>query len=1513
MERYKVVISSRTNNKLYREVDLEPDAKQIRFGTGTDCYIWFDKSLFFEEFSFLFESQEDKWIITCSDNHYISVDGILKLSTKELEHGDSLILKNKKSNMEVLNITFTLDFEYEAKDYERIFDINDVPEFTIGGLPECDIQLDDPLIGQDQITIIKKGDKLLLKDNNTQYGIYVNGLRVEGEALIENYDFFAVIGFSFYFKFGKLYTQKKARMISETLQNEICSDSDGSFNYPVFNRNTRIMVPVPTEKISVLDPPQLPEENKHNILMQLLPSVAMMGVTIMLANQSGGGIGMMLRNIAMVSISVIVAIVGMVGEKKNFKKETEKRDTTYRKYVDKKREEIQGKRQIEKGILEELFLSPEEEVLRVKNFSADLFDRVPDDEDFLNIRLGTGPLSSSQPVDYKEQEKLEIGDELSQIPLALANEFKDLASAPIVVDGKSAGSIGIVGARSKLYEMFKNILLDISTRQYTEDVALFLMTSEEHAKSIGWSRFLPHLYNEPIDLRNIICDEESKSAFFEYLYKLLSSRNADKSKSPHIVVLSYSDFDMKSHPISQYFDKAEELGVTFIFFEEKKHNLPLGCEWIVTLQSNDTTGTLVARHDETLGLSFSYDSLDDIDASYFVQKLAPVYCEEVSLESNLTKSISLYKMLNIYSASDIDLNSRWNNSEIYKTMAAPLGVDAKGQEVCLDLHEKFHGPHGLVAGTTGSGKSEILQSYILAMATLFHPYEVGFVIIDFKGGGMVNQFKDLPHLNGAITNIDGREITRSLLSIKAELKKRQELFSKANVNHINAYIQLYKKGAVEIPLPHLILVVDEFAELKMDQPEFMKELISAARIGRSLGVHLILATQKPSGVVDDQIWSNSKFKLCLKVQNQQDSNEVLKSPLAAEIREPGRAYLQVGNNEIFMLFQSAYSGAPAVMNGEQKKKFHISEVNLWGKKKVIYEQKPEKSSEEVQTQLDAIVSHVAKHAEDNKIEKLQGICLPSLREKISFAEAEVLEESYNEILVPMGIYDDPSHQCQPQYEMDLLSGNTFVVGASQYGKTTMMQGIIRHLAETYEPDEVNMYILDFASMALKVFDNLSHVGGVVTPSEDVKLKTFFSMMMKEIAVRKDKFSKLGLASFASYKEAGHTDLPFILVMVDNLSAFRELCEPYDDVLLNICREGLAVGVGVVATTVQTRSLGYKYLSNFANRIAFYCNSREEYANIFPSCRTEPSDIAGRGIIMVNKEIYEYQNYLPFEGEKEIDRVNNIKDFILNISNATSKKARRIPEIPDVLTYTHVQENLLAESPNMVVAGMDFNTVDAVYLDVSRMGYIAIAGREKSGKTNFVKFFYKSLADSLPKYPIKAYIIDNYERQLIDLKQHSFVQSYSTEMQDLEEILVDVEQECNQRRELLRSEGLQSVEKLPLILLTIQNEQFFESGGVSKNSIETLKKLIKMAKEVKIFIMFTNMENAPIPYSGTDIQKQIKETKNVLFFDDLAAFKPFDISMSDLRENKKAIELGDAFLVLERSLIRLKTPLLEETN
>ena len=208
------------------------------------------------------------------------------------------------------------------------------------------------------------------------------------------------------------------------------------------------------------------------------------------------------------------------------------------------------------------------------------------------------------------------------------------------------------------------------------------------------------------------------------------------------------------------------------------------------------------------------------------------------------------------------------------------------------------------------------MTFILYLAINYHPDEVAFILIDYKGGGMANAFTNLPHISGTITNLDGAAVKRSLISIESELKRRQSIFYKASkqtqISNIDIYKyqKLYREGKVNEPLSHLFIISDEFAELKVQQPEFMEQLISAARIGRSLGVHLILATQKPAGVVDDQIWSNSRFRVCLKVQEKADSMDVIKRPDAAEIAETGRFYLQVGFNELFEMGQSAWSGAP---------------------------------------------------------------------------------------------------------------------------------------------------------------------------------------------------------------------------------------------------------------------------------------------------------------------------------------------------------------------------------------------------------------------------------------------------------------------------------------------------------------------------------------------------------------------------------------------------------------------------
>lgn len=1504
-KRYKVIIFSK---RIYKEVELPDENKKVTLGTLKHSDIRLGKEKFFEDFEITFTNSNGEWIIRCDENIYISSDGVMKLVSKELSHGDDFILKYQKSNQEIFRVSYVMDFDFEKKDYEKEIDVSYNNQILIGGNDNSDIILRDELIGTDSITISREQDKLFITDNGTKYGVYVNGLKVRQKAEIKSYDFFSILGFSFYYKEGKLYTSSKSSLEIPSLLYVIRGDAKSHFEYPKFNRNTRIISLIPKKEISILDPPEQPHKPKRNIIMKLAPAFASLGMTVVLRGVMGGGGSFVIFSVCSMGIGIVTSIYGMVDEDKEYRKSTKDRKKMYSNYIENKRNEIEAKRKEELQIISSTYYSLENEVRIVEEFSGDLFNRSYEDEDFLDVRLGIGAAESKRQVEYKKLERFESDDSMAVIPEQITEEYRLLSDSPIILKLTECSAVGIVGDEMYIREMCKNILLDICVRQYYSDVKVFFVIEEEYSKNIEWIRLLPHLQNDDLGIRNLVCDEESKNILFEYLYKELSRRENSKTVNPRIVVFVYNEIGIKRHPISQYIDKAKDLGVTFLFFEEYKELLPLGCQKIIVLNRNEYLGKLIDKSDSTKVNDFRYEYINDKMALDMAVKLSPVYCEEVSLEGSLTKNISLYELLGILSVDDLEIDKRWETSEVYKSMAAPLGVNAKKDTVCLDLNEKHHGPHGLVAGTTGSGKSEILQSYILSMATLFHPYEVGFVIIDFKGGGMVNQFKNLPHLIGAITNIDGREIDRSLLSIKAELRKRQELFAAANVNHIDAYIRLFKKGEVQIPLPHLILIVDEFAELKMDQPDFMKELISAARIGRSLGVHLILATQKPSGVVDAQIWSNSKFKLCLKVQNKEDSNEVLKTPLAAEIKEPGRAYLQVGNNEIFELFQSAYSGASTNMDESAMKKEHvISSISLSGKRTPVYRSQKGASNKQTETQLESVVNYIHNYCLNKHIEQLPGICMPPLADVIGYEDTVNVQRGLQTV-VRLGIYDDPNNQQQREVSMDIQSGNTFILGASQFGKTCLLQAMIRGIADNYTPEEVSLYILDFGSMALSVFEGLNHLGGVVLASDDEKLKNLMKMLNTEIKERKEKFSKIGITSFSSYKEAGYTDMTNIIVMVDNFLALKELYPEYEENIINICREGNSVGISLIVTAKQTSGISYKYMSNFPNRICLYCNTADEYRTMFDKCRIQPKNVPGRGLVEINKNVYEYQTYLAFQGEKEIDRVEEIKEYIKKVNQKYADiYARRIPEVPQLLNYEYVVKNLKYSGQHSyrVPVGIDYDTVELNYIDFLKIQLISITGRDGSGKTNLVKVIFRYLRQGMFDFPVKAYIVDDYQKRLSSLKTSGIVEKYTVDFNDFELILEEINSELQERLELLMNGGMEALQDKPLLLTVIKNNAIYGANGIGKNSMELLKDVLKNYKQLKVCFIFSDVENAPVAYGASELLKLIKDNKNTFVFDDLSNLKLAEVPMNVIRQYRKEIELGDSYFVTEKGVQKQK--------
>ena len=1494
--RYKVILS---NKLTYKEIEIPEDISLFRVGTemGADYRLY--REDFFGPIELVFSKSEGLWNVRCSDSLYFNMGDVRRLMYTELHHGYNIGVKYKDSEGDALNIEFLIDFDDGSRKYERIIDFGNNSVITIGSAPSSNICIQSAYTAKENIKLHNKGSSYVLEIKETQFGIYHDGKFAEDGEIINNGDFLQISDFFFYLEGNSLYGEIRPDLIVHNLSYK---DKPNPNNYPRFNRNTRVRKKIAEEKIEVLDPPNKPEKPKNNIFMRLLPSIGMLIAAGIMAMM--GGSRMIIFSGISGGIAIFTSIMGIKEANKEYKEKTEQRIEKYNTYISKKRIEVSESRAEELKDLNEIYISYDKEKERFDSFSPDLFDRVPEDEDYLCVRLGYGDRKSIKQIDYKKQERLEIEDNLQEMPAILHDEFEYINSAPIVCNLSETNAIGVVGNEDQRFELLKIMVIDIVARHHFSNVETVFVAEKKNKDRVKWLRFLPYSNNEISGVRNIVCDDESKNLVFESLYRELSNREQSKEHKTNIVMFLYDEYGFMNHPISQFVEKAKDLGVTFVFFGESKAEIPIGCGYIVEVRGQQYA-ELINTEDDSESAEFYYQAIADEQAESIAKMIAPIYSEEVSLEGSLIKNISLFELLNIIAVDDINLAGRWSSSRADKSMAAPLGVSTSGV-ISLDLHDKAHGPHGLVAGTTGSGKSEILQTYILAMATLYHPYEVGFVIIDFKGGGMANQFRDLPHLMGAITNIDGKAINRSLKSIKAELQKRQRLFSEVDVNHIDKYIQKYKSGEAKTPLPHLIIIVDEFAELKAEQPDFMKELISAARIGRSLGVHLILATQKPSGQVNEQIWSNSRFKLCLKVQDSSDSNEVLKSPLAAEIKEPGRAYLQVGNNEIFELFQSAYSGAPERVDNANVKEFTIYEITESGKRVPTFVQK--KSSGNVEgsrTQLDAIVQYVNRYCKDTHIVELPDICLPTLPEVIDYVD-EALPES-EIIRTNIGVYDDPDNQYQGTYSIDITGQNTMIIGSSQSGKTNLLQVIIRDLATRYTPAEVNFYIIDFASMVLRNFDALKHVGGVVTSSEDEKLKNLFKLLFAEIELRKEKLLSVGVSSFVAYKEAGKTDLPQIVLMIDNLTALKEMYFEDDDDLLRLCREGLSVGISVIIANPQTSGIGYRYLSNFGNRIALFCNDSGEYGSLFDHCREVLEDIHGRCLVEVEKTHLECQGYLSFVGIKEIDRVSTIKQWV-NLINQRNQEliARRIPEVPSILTEEYIESNYPLEcKAYSIPIGMDYSLVAPLLIDFSALeSPLVLSGGKIECQVEFVLKSIERLHRN-SKNKIKLYVIDGIGNNLEAISLMDYTEKYTVTYIDSDSIMREIHKTLEERYDKLTCGDLHSLENEPLIVLLINNRDALRYISENMELYEMYQEITGRYKNVNICAIIVDYANVNVNYSSPNIVRDARDAAHFLFLDNLSAMKIIDFPLSIIRTYKKRIMRDEAFYISGEEIIKIK--------
>ncbi|HBM98609.1 MAG TPA: type VII secretion protein EssC, partial [Ruminococcus sp.] len=477
-------------------------------------------------------------------------------------------------------------------------------------------------------------------------------------------------------------------------------------------------------------------------------------------------------------------------EKKQKTKNEKKRQDKYLAYLDNVRDEIKRKCKEQSDILYENIVSPEECANRIAEESIKLWERVNGQSDFLRLRLGLGNLPLDADVKYPEKKFTMEDDNLQDAMLSLGSEPKELNNVPISVSFVENTTVGIFGEYASRMNMLKSLILQLMALHSYDELKLMLLTDEAKADEWNFVRPIPHFWNDDKTIRFFAANGDETKELSAYIEKAILSRgdnsNTEYSKfSPYYVIISTSKkLAEKCDALQQILKFKNNCACSVLFAAPELKDLPKETKMVIS--ANAEKSRMFDRDDTAgKGISFTADKINEAALDALSTDIANIQLDVGSQRYALPSMITFLEMFNVSKIEHLNSLTRWKENNPTITLQTPIGVDAYGESFNLDLHEKFHGPHGLVAGMTGSGKSEFIITYILSLAVNYHPDEVSFILIDYKGGGLTGAFEDddrgvkLPHLAGTITNLDGTAVKRSLISIQSELRRRQAIFNEA--------------------------------------------------------------------------------------------------------------------------------------------------------------------------------------------------------------------------------------------------------------------------------------------------------------------------------------------------------------------------------------------------------------------------------------------------------------------------------------------------------------------------------------------------------------------------------------------------------------------------------------------------------------------------------------------------------------------------------------------------------------
>jgi S-DNA-T family DNA segregation ATPase FtsK/SpoIIIE len=937
-------------------------------------------------------------------------------------------------------------------------------------------------------------------------------------------------------------------------------------------------------------------------------------------------------------------------------------------------------------------------VRRATDPSPRLWERRPEHDDFLKLSAGLGDRQLRPPLDPRR-----VPSTAAETVLA---ENERLRLAPILIDLHAGGVVGLVGPRNATLAAARSLLCQAAVLHGPADLQIAVLTEPERSAEWDWAKWLPHARDASRggDAR-LLAGDPAKAG--ELAAELM---DRDASDSRCLLAVLDSDALIEGRgAVGRALLRSGET-VSGIVIARSSERLPALCTSVLELEQG--TGEAVLRRPQA---GESVDPLLVAGLSTATARecaLGLARFEDADLQlagGSLPSEVSLLPLLGIGEPNPAALAARWAAAAPRSSLEATFALAEDGP-FALDL--VLDGPHGLIAGTTGSGKSELLRSLVAALAATHDPQRLNFVLIDYKGGSAFAECAELPHTVGMVTDLDEQLGARALRSLEAELRYRERVLGEYRANDLIAYQQLRAPA-----LPRLLVIIDEFATLAAELPDFVASLVGIAQRGRSLGVHLLLATQRPSGAVNENIRANANLRICLRVQTQQDSSDVIDSPAAARIArtQPGRAQVRLGPSELVPIQTALVTGSTASgpARAVDVRAFEFV-ASGHGRKR---EATPERSD------LQRLVAAAGVAFGSLGVPAPRRPWLPPLAGEVALEDLAAMGPprplaAERGLVVPIALADDPDAQAQYPVGWNLDAGNLLLYGLGGSGTTTTLATIALALADITGPDRTHIYAMDFGAGELALLAALPHVGAVIAPSEHERQRRLLRRLRGELESRRGLDASARAAS------------PRIVVLLDGYAGFAS---EHDDLAGDATREALArvwadgpeVGIHMVISADRAGAVPTALASLAQQRLVFRLADLPDYAQFGIHRSDVPRFAPGRAVV---------------GGSGQAIQIARPRDALaVAVSNRSPVGPGGPPPI-GVLPHRVPLDAVIGAArvgPDswFVPIGIGDEQLEPVGFELYEGDHALVAGSPRSGKTNVLLLLAAIVAQARPDFAL----------------------------------------------------------------------------------------------------------------------------------------------------------------------------------